>query len=244
MAEVKETTIWSSQLKRSWLYPIHAFPLQPFRWRRWSRTPMWPSSSPVMAATLAFWRVCGHGRAPTWTECFASSPALCLRTTAVWMISTELLFPFPLQLWAKKSHYIYKMKCTGSLEGLGCVCVCAFNSIFIVVVLSTSLLFSFMEEKFFHPSILWCTYLFLNCMSAYDSLKCFYIDLSKHPAGPLNHVTQHEDEIIQKNSKPWTPSGQCPGSPLKEKNKNTCLHKENKASFRNTNSFLIVTLLS
>lgn len=168
---MKETTIWSSQLKRSCLYPMHVFPLQPFRWRRWSRTPMWPCSSPVTAATLASWRVCGHGRAPTWTECFASSPVLCLRTAAVWMISTELLLPFPLQPWAKKSHYISKMNCTGSLEGLGCffifcVCVCSFNSIFIVVVLSTSLLFALMEEKFFHPSIHWCTYL-------YDSLKRF-----------------------------------------------------------------------
>lgn len=79
-------------------------PIMPFRWRRWSRTPMWPCSSPVTAATLASWRVCGHGRAPTWTESFASSPVPCLRTAAVWMISTDLLFPFPLQPWAKNPY--------------------------------------------------------------------------------------------------------------------------------------------
>lgn len=49
---------------------------QPFQWRRWSRTPTLPSSSPVVAAILAFWKASGPDRALTWTVFSSSLPRL------------------------------------------------------------------------------------------------------------------------------------------------------------------------
>lgn len=79
------------------------FVLKPFQWRQWSRTPTWPCSSPVTAAILVSWRVCGRAIALIWTESSSSlqrrslkretnSKTSCDERTRLWC---SFIFLFP-----------------------------------------------------------------------------------------------------------------------------------------------------